>query len=294
MQPESQRRIRVTFVAVVCVVVVASVAIGLAGRHHSRASEGRTRPNGSERAVLAALAKTVAVAHFDLAYTLTESPVATPRSTPTNCGTSPVSFETGCVGSSDELSVSVSGAGTVRTKPFAMTISADVRGIGNFSIWVDGTRGSGSFATGDESNPVPTGVGSPLAANEGLVEGTLGPRAGAVAMLGLASPTGFLDLDRQAVTGAAESGTGTVNNFLVTDYKVSIDVARLRLAAGITPAETAVIRHALALLHAQGSRNLTVTVSIDAAGLIRRARSVTHFADGDSVTLERTLSNFAA
>ncbi|MDP9336778.1 MAG: hypothetical protein M3Q30_26185 [Actinomycetota bacterium] len=259
--------------SVVCVTMVASVAFDLAGRHGSGAPKGRGGSGGSERAVLAALAKTGATGHFDLAYALTEAPAVSRSSQP--------------------RAVSVSGAGTVHTDPFSMTISAHVSGVSSFvvadlSIWVDGKRSAYAFGL----HPTATGgAGSPLSANEDLVEGALGPRVGAVAMMGLASPTGLLDLAQPAVTGAAESGTGTVNNFLVTDYKVSIDVARLGLAAGTTPEERTVISHALALLHQQGYRNTTVTVAIDAAGLIRRATSVTHFADGGSVTLQRTLSN---
>ena len=273
------RRIGLIAVSVVCLAAVASVAVGLAARHRSAARAGSRGPDRSERTVLAALAKSAGADQFDLTYSLTEAPA---------------------VRRSSERAVSVTGVGTVHTNPFAMTITAHVSGvssllvgIGDFSIWVDGKHGSGSYATGNEPGPAPTGAAaSPLSANEGLVEGALGPRVGAVAMMGLASPTGFLDLAQPAVTGAAESGTGTVNNFLVTDYKVSIDASRLALVAGITSEEKAVIRHALALLHQEGYRNTTVTVAIDAAGLIRRATSVTHFADGGSVTLERTLSNF--
>ena len=274
------RRVGLIAVAVVCVATVILVILGLAARDHSGARAGHRGPGRSERAVLAALAKTGATGHFDVAYALTEAP--------------PVSR-------GSHRAVSVTGAGTVRIEPFAMTISAHVSGvsafgvgIGDFSISVDAMHGSGSFATGSEPSPGASGAAgsSPLSANEGLVEGALGPRVGAVAMMGLASPTGLLDLAQPVVTGAAESGTGTVNSFLVTDYKVSIDVTRLGLAVGTSPEERAVLGHALALLHQQGYRNTTVSVAIDAAGLIRRATSVTHFADGGSVSLERTLSNF--
>jgi len=276
------RRVGLIAVAVVCVAMVVLVIVGLAARDdRSGARAGHRGPGRSERAVLAALAKTGATGHFDVAYALTEAPAVSRGS--------------------QSRAVSVTGAGTVRIDPFAMTISAHVSGVstfavgsGDFSISVDATHGSGSFATGNEPSPGATGSAgsSPLSANEGLVEGALGPRLGAVAMMGLASPTGLLDLAQPAVTGAAESGTGTVNNFLVTDYKISIDVARLALAVGTSPEEKAVIGHALALLHQQGYRNTTVTVAIDAAGFVRRATSVTHFADGGSVSLERTLSNF--
>lgn len=274
------RRVGVIAVAVVCVTVVAVVALGLAARHHAGARAGPRQPDRSERAVLAALAKTGTTGHFDLAYALTEASAVS--------------------GSSQPHAVSVTGAGTVNTDPFKMTISAHLSGgdpslfapAGDFSIWVNGTQSSGVVATGD-STPTPTGApGTPLSANEDLVEGALGPRAGAVTMMSLANPAGLLDLAQAAVIGATESGTGTVNNFLVTNYKVSINIARLAVAAGTTPEERMVVRHALALLHQQGYRNTTVTVAIDAAGLIRRATTVTHFADGGSVTLQRTLSNF--
>ena len=61
-------------------------------------------------------------------------------------------------------------------------------------------------------------------------------------MLGMASPTGFLDLSQQAVTGAAEVGTGQVGGVPVTEYTVSIDLSQLAQVPGITSDEATTIQ----------------------------------------------------
>ena len=63
-----------------------------------------------------------------------------------------------------------------------------------------------------------TGPGASLSGFAGLVEGTLGARQGALAMGGLSSPTGYLDLDQSMISGADQTGTGTVDGVAVTIY----------------------------------------------------------------------------
>jgi hypothetical protein len=126
----------------------------------------------------------------------------------------------------------------------------------------------------------------------GLVEGTLGQREGAMAMLGMASPNGFLDLSQDAVTGAAQVGSGTVDGTPVTEYDVSIDLAQLAQAEGASDAETQAITSAVGLLDHEGYTGTKVDVAIDGAGFIREVKPVAMFSDGGTVTLDATFSNF--
>ena len=55
----------------------------------------------------------------------------------------------------------------------------------------------------------------------GSVEGTVGQVPGALDMQGLASGTGYLDLEAQEIQGAQPAGTGSVDGVPVTIYKLS-------------------------------------------------------------------------
>jgi hypothetical protein len=46
-------------------------------------------------------------------------------------------------------------------------------------------------------------------------------------MLGIASPTGYLELDEEAITRVTPTGRGTVNGNAVSEYRVSTDPSRL-------------------------------------------------------------------
>jgi hypothetical protein len=143
--------------------------------------------------------------------------------------------------------------------------------------------------------PVGTDTGSsgnPLPGFAGLTEGTLGNREGAVAMMGMASPTGYLDLVQPAISAASETGTGTVDGVPVTNYLVTNDLSQLASAAGISSAEAQTVTAALTVLKGQGYTGNTAAVSIDAAGFIRQVKSVDTFSDGGKVTLLTTFSNF--
>ena len=134
--------------------------------------------------------------------------------------------------------------------------------------------------------------GSPLAGFAGLVEGTLGPREGAVAMMGMASPTGYLDLEQPAVTGASEVGTSTVDGVAVTQYELAIDPSSLASAPGTSPEEQSAINAAIQTLATQGYRTIRDLVSIDASGFIRESASTVTFGDDGTVKLDAHFSNF--
>ena len=192
----------------------------------------------------------------------------------------------------------VSGQGTIDTNPMAMVATALVGPSGGLSVSVrvDGTDywelsgGDKSLApTGSDAN---ASSGNPLHGFANLVEGTLGTRAGAVAMMGMASPTGYLDLASGAVTGAEQTGTTTGGGVTLTQYQVSIDPSQLASAPGITPEEATTINDALQVLHQQGLTGISDTLSIDPTGYIRSSTSVASFSDGATVILAADFSNF--
>ena len=56
-------------------------------------------------------------------------------------------------------------------------------------------------------------------------------------MMGMASPTGYLDLEQPAISAAAEVGPSTIDGVAVTQYELAIDPAALASAPGMTSEE---------------------------------------------------------
>ncbi len=135
-------------------------------------------------------------------------------------------------------------------------------------------------------------TGESIASFAGITESTIGTREGAIAMIGLASPTGYLDLYQQDIDGATQTGTSTVGGVPVTVYQVAVDPTELVNDPGITSEESTTASAAISLLKDQGYTGTTDDVSIDATGYIREVTSVAHFSDGGTVTLDVTPSNF--
>jgi hypothetical protein len=308
----------VVVASVTCLAVV-GVPVGLvlasggptttpSAHHHDHIGNAVHLSNGpAEHQVLSALSATTSSGSFNVAYDLTESPGSVPSVTTTTCVTSNFNgapsgsavVTTGppsrvCGGSPGLENVSVSGQGTIDTSPFAMAVSADVSNFGGLSIRVDSTdvwqlNGADYGLT---PNPGDNGPGSMLSGFAGLVEGTLGQREGAIAMMGMASPTGFLDLSQQAVTGAAQVGTGNVGGAPVTEYEVSINLSQLAQVQGGSSEEANTINAAVGVLDHAGYTGTMVKVAIDGAGFIREVTPVASFSDGGKVTLDATFSNF--
>jgi hypothetical protein len=134
--------------------------------------------------------------------------------------------------------------------------------------------------------------GTPLPNFASLVEGTLGQREGAVAMMGMASPTGYLDLEQPAVTSATQVGTATVDGVAVDQYELTIDPGSFATAPGTSSEEQSTIDAAIATLTAQGYQTIRDLVSIDPSGFIRESSSTVTFGDGGTVTLDAHFSNF--
>ena len=111
-------------------------------------------------------------------------------------------------------------------------------------------------------------------------------------MMGMASPTGYLDLVEPAVTSAAEVGTSTVDGVAVTQYELTIDPGSLASAPGTSTEEQSAINAAIQTLTGQGYQTIRDLVSIDASGFIRESASTVTFSDGGTVTLDAHFSNF--
>ena len=200
----------------------------------------------------------------------------------------------GSAASGPSQSVAVTGQGTIDTDPFGMVAVSNVSGLGEITLRDNGTDvwefGGADYGLAPGSSE--TGPGASLSGFAGLVEGTLGPRQGALAMGGLSSPTGYLDLDQSMITGADQTGTGTVDGVPVTIYEISINPAQGADVPGINAEQAKAITEAAAVLKQQGYTGTTVQVSVDASGYIRQTRSVAHFADGSTTTSESTFSDF--
>jgi hypothetical protein len=259
-----------------------------AQQHHVTVSGGVAK-----RSVLAALSATTDSGNFAFSYQLDESPVQSNASSAPSCN-GPV-----CPMVPGPQATDVQGSGFINTNPMAMAASAAVstNGVSGLQVGVrvDPTTvwEVGYADNGLTPASIDTGAGgSPLAGFAGLVEGTLGSREGPVAMMGMASPTGYLDLVQPAVTRATEVGTATVDGVAVTQYQLTIDPGLLATAPGTSSEEQSAINSAIQALTSQGYRTIRDLVSIDGSGFIRESASTVTFSDGGTVTLDAHFSNF--
>jgi hypothetical protein len=197
-------------------------------------------------------------------------------------------------GPSQQGSSVTTGSGTIDTDPFAMVAVSNVTGLGKITLRDNGTNvwefGGANYGLAPGSSE--TGPGSSLSGFAGLVEGTLGARQGALAMGGLASPTGYLNLDQSMISGANQTGAGTVDGVPVTIYQISISPAQDANVPGVNAEEAKTIADSASILKQQGYTGTTVLVSIDASGYIRQTRSVAHFSDGSTTSSQSTFSDF--
>ncbi len=203
--------------------------------------------------------------------------------------------EQACNAPATNVDPTVTGSGVINTNPLAMVASADIGNGLDVVVRVDGTDvyEEGTADTGLAPMPADgSASGSSIPQFAGITESTLGSREGAVAMMGMASPTGYLDLIQPAISAAAKTGTGTVGGVPVTNYLVADDLDQLASAPGTSSAESQTISAALALLKAQGYTSDNLVVSIDGSGYIRQVKATDAFGDGGAVTLEATFSDF--
>ena len=244
--------------------------------------------------VVSALNATIDSGSYD--FTSSEQPVV-PGTTPTTTCTQPMTYGVGSdmkaiCGGGEGLTITAQG--TTDTNPFAMVASSNVAGLGAITLRDNGTDvweyGGGDY--GLVPGSVNAGPGASLSGFAESVEGTLGQRQGALAMVGLSSPTGYLTLEQNAITAADQIGTGTIDGVAVTNYRVTLDPVQEADVPGTTTEEVTAIHEALGVLKAQGYTGTTVTVSIDDAGFVRQTVSVASFADGATQTSTVTLSGF--
>ncbi len=317
-RPTARRhgRAGITVAAALCLVVVAVpvavIASGGSGTHAAAVKSDQPNLVGkgtSAPQLLHALNSTTGSGDFDVTYTFGgqdtgSSPTTT---TTTTCGPSgsptfgysgpapgPTSPGIACVSGGPPSSQPVDGSAVVDVQPFAMVASSQVQGFGTIVLRDDGTdvweEGGGNYGLSPGSTT--SGPGSSLTGFAGLVEGTLGPRQGALAMLGLASPTGYLDLDAAETSSAGLVGTGTVSGTPVDIYQIVQTPGQGAQVPGLTAQEQLAVTGAMRLLEQQGYTGSTVRVSVDPAGFIRRTQTTDHFADGTTMTSQAVFSNF--
>jgi hypothetical protein len=319
---KSARRAWLVAGAAACLVVI-GIPVGLlvsggsgSGSPHQTSQKNAVVHPGdgpAKRSVLAALSATTDSGSFSFSYVLNEAPGTATTTTTAPCPTAfqssptggPVSSTSGgaIINSVGECGEAVSadnvvqGTGIINTNPMAMAASADISqgGTGGMqvgvrvdatTVWEVGSSDNGLTPQSDD------GTGQSLPGFAGLTEGTLGSREGAVAMMGMASPTGYLDLVQPAISGAAEVGSSTVDGVSVTQYELEIDPAALADAPGVSSAEASTITSAVALLTAQGFTSIRDLISVDASGFIRESSSTVAFSDGGTVTLDAQFSDF--
>jgi hypothetical protein len=230
---------------------------------------------------------TVASGSYDMTYTDTTTP-------PTQCAQAVAGSAgvptTGCSpgGLSD-----VSGHGTVDTNPYAMVTVSQVGSLGAITLYDNGTNvwevGGGNYGL---NGPRQAGPGGLLSGFASLVEGTLGKVPGALNVQGLASGTGYLDLETQEIQGAQPAGTGIVDGVPVTIYKVAVTGLQDPDMAGLTAEQIATIQAADSVIEQGGLAGETVWISVDGQGYIREQRTLYTLADGSIVTQDTVLSNF--
>ena len=310
-RPRRDRQIVAVVMAAFVVMVVLAGVLATRSTGHGGDTDVLPAPDAdqsvAEQHVLTALAQTTSAGTFDLEYRLSETLAATPS--PSTCSQvydSPVFVEPSgasasksqYVGSSCVLgpreAITVTGKGTINVSPKAMVVSAELSSGLSVSVRLAGDMvwESGGADYGLVPNGGTSGSGQPLSGFASLVEGSLGPREGALAMTRMASPNAYLAIEQATVTGAQQVGTGTVDGVAVTNYQVDVDLHRLVDSPGLSADELTTLHDALAVLDQQGYAGTSDTVSVDADGLIRAVTAVASFEDGATVTYAATYSNF--
>ncbi len=324
------RRMWVAVASVVCIAALAvpvAVALSSSGptAKPTKAATPHVTRGVAERQLLSALSATTSSGSFNVSY---EFDPATPPTVTTTTTTSTAQAPTcqvillpqgegtassvapgapptsqphtevctgGSVGgpSPSESSVTT-GHGTIDTDPFAMLAVSNVPGLGQITLRDNGTNvwefGGADYGLAPGSSE--SGPGASLSGFASLVEGTLGARQGALAMGGLSTPTGYLDLDQSMISDANQTGTGTVDGVAVTIYTISIAPGQGEHIPGLNSEQAKTIADSDAILKQQGFTGSTVQVSVDASGYIRQTRSVAHFSDGSTTSSESTFSDF--
>jgi hypothetical protein len=311
--PSRRRSTRTLVLAAAAIIVLVALAvpIGLVATSgnngvHGSGSEGIAGiPDpAAKQQVISALSATTSADNWDISYTYGENagPASAPTTTSTSTSTSttvpcpPTAPACSTTSGSAQSSVTVTGTGVINVNPKAMVTAANVSDFGHVVLRIDSSQ-VWELLSGDSGGLAPdpgegASGGQSLPGYAGLVEGTLGTREGGVAMLGIASPTGYLELDEQAIVGVSPAGTGTVNGQAVTEYKVSVAPSALASDPTASPEQVSAIQAALTTLDNAGMSGTVDQVAVDAQGFIVQSISTYQFRDGGSVTVQADFSNF--
>lgn len=271
--------------AVICAAIVVGV---LVAAMHTGSSGGL---HGARHAVQK---KDISLLAAAVSATTDSSSFAFTFSGQDNPGRQPDSGTQNQVLSSSGATLTFDGNGVVNTDPYvtlSTTNSASSYGavtlvVNDSDVWEFGAGNAGVNPGSD------TGPGDPLSQFAREVENSIGTGEGGLAMMGLADPYGRLDLAENMITGATETGTGTVDGTPVTTYAVTINVENEANQAGLSPEQQSTIDQALIFLKQQGYKGTSEMVSVDGAGYIREITSTVTFASGASVVGDQTYSDF--
>ena len=187
----------------------------------------------------------------------------------------------------------VDGHGTINVRPYGLATVANVSGLGAILVRTDGVsiweHGGGNYGLTPDGTE---GPGQPLSGFAGLVESTIGRGPGAVSMLNLASPTGYLALASPSVTSATAAGTGTVDGVPVTYYAARVDLRRLADLPGLGAEQAHTIASAAATLDDAGYDGTDTRIAIDGTGYVVETVATTVFSDGARFRTHTVLSHF--
>jgi hypothetical protein len=223
------------------------------------------------RALDGAIAKTLSVSNYDLTFSLSQTGGSDPP------GVQPPAAE---------------GAGVADLDPQALSVSTTPGCISAVSLRVDGTDVWDVYEGSDPSGP-PSEIAdwtmASLLGFQSSVDVCLGNELGALATIGMCSPSGQLAVSSQAIATATPVGTVTVNGESAEQYQVSIDPAGFLEQPNSTPAENDALQAAVDEI---GTNPMSATVDVDAAGYIVEMDLSVAYADGVTATHSIVLSNF--
>ena len=185
--------------------------------------------------------------------------------------------------------ITVTGHGVVHLNPYFLDATSNLSNLGDITVRTDGNQiveeGGANYGGTLEG-------GQPLSGFANLVESTFGDGPGALTMLALASPTGYLSLSAETVTDVAPAGTGGVGGVPVTFYDVTSDTTAMRDLPQLTSEQRRTIDDALAVLRETGFTETNTRIAVDADGYVRESTSVAAFADGTTMNRQMILSRF--
>jgi hypothetical protein len=282
--------------AAAIIVLVAAVAPRGAGDHNKNAPS-----------LAAALSATTATGSFSTSYAISEragttvttttpcsavisSPPASVEHPPpsvTSHGLAPsVVYSPGitsgdCSGTSTIVGPDVTGSGSIVVSPLNISTNSEFNGT---QVRVDATDSRVKESSGSQSQ------NSSLSDFATITEQTLGTREGAVAMLSLSSPTGYLDLTQEQAAGAQPAGNANGLAY----FEVTLSPEQMATVSGTSPEEAKTITAALSALAGMGYTGTTMRIGVGGDGLIHSVVSTTNFTDGGAVTLTATFSNFGS